>query len=114
MLYPLLTTFVVMATANHYLLDAAGGVVVVAAGFFVQRLLAPIREGGGTAPAEDGPAAGRAPRRSPRTPAPSPPPVRSRVPHCPARRVPRTAERPPGRTELLRLSGERRSAVVDP
>ncbi|MGP3989885.1 bifunctional glycosyltransferase 87/phosphatase PAP2 family protein [Streptomyces sp. 3N207] len=55
-LYPLLTTYVVMATANHYLLDAAGGVAVVAAGFYVQRRLARIR--GGAAPAEGGPAAG--------------------------------------------------------
>ncbi|MGP3977009.1 bifunctional glycosyltransferase 87/phosphatase PAP2 family protein [Streptomyces sp. 8N114] len=57
-LYPLLTTFVVMATANHYLLDAAGGVAVVAAGFYVQRRLARLRGGNGTAPAEDGPGAG--------------------------------------------------------
>ncbi|WP_432106447.1 bifunctional glycosyltransferase 87/phosphatase PAP2 family protein [Streptomyces sp. AA1529] len=42
-LYPLLTTFVVMATANHYLLDAVGGVAVVTAGFYVQRRLARIR-----------------------------------------------------------------------
>ncbi|UGY95019.1 phosphatase PAP2 family protein [Streptomyces gobiensis] len=32
-LYPLLTTVVVMGTANHYLLDAVGGAAVVAAGF---------------------------------------------------------------------------------
>ncbi|WP_258534342.1 bifunctional glycosyltransferase 87/phosphatase PAP2 family protein [Streptomyces sp. PT12] len=31
--YPLLTTVVIMGTANHYLLDAAGGAVVVAAGW---------------------------------------------------------------------------------
>ncbi|MDT0321136.1 phosphatase PAP2 family protein [Streptomyces millisiae] len=30
--YPLLTTVVIMATANHYLLDAVGGVLVVAGG----------------------------------------------------------------------------------
>ncbi|WP_254693546.1 bifunctional glycosyltransferase 87/phosphatase PAP2 family protein [Streptomyces qinglanensis] len=42
-LYPLLTTFVVMATANHYLLDAVGGVAVVTAGFYAQRRLARIR-----------------------------------------------------------------------
>ncbi|WP_461030571.1 phosphatase PAP2 family protein, partial [Streptomyces sparsus] len=34
-LYPLLTTVVVMGTANHYLLDAVGGAAVVAAGFAV-------------------------------------------------------------------------------
>ncbi|WP_240649158.1 bifunctional glycosyltransferase 87/phosphatase PAP2 family protein [Streptomyces sp. Z26] len=39
-LYPLMTTFVVMATANHYLLDAVGGVAVIAAGFGLQRLTA--------------------------------------------------------------------------
>nr|WP_241266041.1 bifunctional glycosyltransferase 87/phosphatase PAP2 family protein [Streptomyces boncukensis] len=38
-LYPTLTTFVVMATANHYLLDAAGGVLVITAGFLIQRRL---------------------------------------------------------------------------
>ncbi|WP_234347227.1 phosphatase PAP2 family protein [Streptomyces specialis] len=35
--YPLLTTVVVMGTANHYLLDAVGGVVVVAGGFAASR-----------------------------------------------------------------------------
>ncbi|WP_442815652.1 phosphatase PAP2 family protein [Streptomyces sp. NBC_01795] len=54
-LYPALTTFVVMATANHYLLDAAGGVLVVAAGFLGQRLLARTREG---EPQEAAPEAG--------------------------------------------------------
>ncbi|HET7312276.1 MAG TPA: phosphatase PAP2 family protein [Mycobacteriales bacterium] len=38
-LYPLATLFVVIGTANHYLLDVAGGVVAVALGFVVQRLL---------------------------------------------------------------------------
>jgi hypothetical protein len=61
-IYPVLTTFVVMATANHYLLDAAGGVVVVVAGFFGQRLLARVR-GEGSEPGEgsvsgDGPEPG--------------------------------------------------------
>ncbi|GAA4680758.1 bifunctional glycosyltransferase 87/phosphatase PAP2 family protein [Streptomyces chumphonensis] len=36
-LYPLLTTVVVMGTANHYLLDAVGGAAVVAAGFAAAR-----------------------------------------------------------------------------
>ncbi|MFI8853483.1 bifunctional glycosyltransferase 87/phosphatase PAP2 family protein [Streptomyces sp. 891-h] len=60
-LYPLMTTFVVMATANHYLLDAVGGVAVVTAGFLGQRWLARIRGVGGeaaTQTAEDGAAAG--------------------------------------------------------
>ncbi|MDJ1130663.1 bifunctional glycosyltransferase 87/phosphatase PAP2 family protein [Streptomyces iconiensis] len=43
-LYPLMTTFVVLATANHYLLDAAGGVLVVATGFAAQRWVARIRD----------------------------------------------------------------------
>lgn len=45
-LYPLMTTFVVMATANHYLLDAAGGVLVVAAGFAVQKWIVRVRNRG--------------------------------------------------------------------
>jgi hypothetical protein len=36
-LYPLATTFVIIGTANHYLLDAVGGVAVLALGFAVQR-----------------------------------------------------------------------------
>ncbi|WP_326595050.1 phosphatase PAP2 family protein [Streptomyces sp. NBC_01803] len=35
--YPLLTSVVVMGTANHYLLDAVGGVIVVAGGFAASR-----------------------------------------------------------------------------
>ncbi len=38
-LYPLLTTAVIVGTANHYVLDAVGGAVVVAAGFGLQYLL---------------------------------------------------------------------------
>ena len=38
-LYPLATLFVIVATANHFLLDAVGGVAVLACGFVVQRLL---------------------------------------------------------------------------
>ena len=37
--YPILTLFVIAATANHYVLDAAGGAAVVAFGFAVQRML---------------------------------------------------------------------------
>ncbi|MBB1245502.1 phosphatase PAP2 family protein [Streptomyces durbertensis] len=37
-LYPLLTTVVVMGTANHYLLDAFGGAAVVVAGFALAEL----------------------------------------------------------------------------
>ncbi|MDI2131971.1 bifunctional glycosyltransferase 87/phosphatase PAP2 family protein [Yinghuangia seranimata] len=39
LLYPLTTTFVVMATANHYILDAVGGVAVITIGFAVQYAL---------------------------------------------------------------------------
>jgi hypothetical protein len=37
--YPLMTTFVIVGTANHYLLDAVGGAVVVACGFGMQYAL---------------------------------------------------------------------------
>ncbi|NUP32795.1 MAG: DUF2029 domain-containing protein [Streptomycetaceae bacterium] len=39
LLYPLTTTFVVMSTANHYILDAVGGAVVISIGFVVQFVL---------------------------------------------------------------------------
>jgi hypothetical protein len=38
-LYPLATLFVIIGTANHYLLDAVGGVLALALGFGVQRML---------------------------------------------------------------------------
>ena len=38
-LYPVTTLFVIVATANHFLLDAVGGVAVLVCGFVVQRLL---------------------------------------------------------------------------
>jgi PAP2 superfamily len=38
-LYPLCTFFVIIGTANHYVLDAVGGAIVVGAGFLVERLL---------------------------------------------------------------------------
>jgi PAP2 superfamily len=37
--YPVVTFFVIIGTANHYTLDAAGGVVALAGGFVIQRLL---------------------------------------------------------------------------
>jgi hypothetical protein len=37
--YPVATLFVVVATANHFLLDAVGGVLVLVCGFVIQRLL---------------------------------------------------------------------------
>ncbi|GGO80320.1 bifunctional glycosyltransferase 87/phosphatase PAP2 family protein [Wenjunlia tyrosinilytica] len=39
LLYPFMTTFVIIGTANHYVLDAVGGVVVVAAGLGLQYAL---------------------------------------------------------------------------
>jgi hypothetical protein len=36
-IYPLMTAFVVMGTANHYLLDAAAGVMVMGIGFLLAR-----------------------------------------------------------------------------
>jgi hypothetical protein len=38
-LYPLATCFVILGTANHYVLDAVGGVVALALGTVAQRLL---------------------------------------------------------------------------
>ncbi len=38
-LYPLATTFVVIGTANHYVLDAVGGAVALGIGIAVERLL---------------------------------------------------------------------------
>ncbi|MGK5531589.1 phosphatase PAP2 family protein [Streptomyces sp. URMC 129] len=70
--YPLLTTVVVMGTANHYLLDAVGGVVVVAGGFAASH------------------AVGRAPALRAAVPAPAPAPG-------PDERGRRTGERLPER-----------------
>ncbi|GAA2714519.1 MULTISPECIES: bifunctional glycosyltransferase 87/phosphatase PAP2 family protein [Streptomyces] len=39
MVYPLLTSSVIVGTANHYLLDAVGGALVVACGFALQYVL---------------------------------------------------------------------------
>jgi hypothetical protein len=35
--YPLLTLLVIVATANHYIIDAAGGIAIVAAGYGIAR-----------------------------------------------------------------------------
>jgi hypothetical protein len=37
--YPVITFLVIIGTANHYTLDAAGGVVALAGGYLIQRLL---------------------------------------------------------------------------
>jgi len=37
--YPAVTFFVIIGTANHFVLDAVGGVVVLVLGFFIQRVL---------------------------------------------------------------------------
>jgi hypothetical protein len=39
LLYPVVTFLVIIGTANHYTLDAAGGVVALVGGFALQRLL---------------------------------------------------------------------------
>jgi hypothetical protein len=39
LLYPVFTLVVILATANHFVLDAVGGLITLAAGFGVQRLL---------------------------------------------------------------------------
>lgn len=39
-LYPLITLVVIIGTANHYVLDAAGGVAALVCGFMTQRMLA--------------------------------------------------------------------------
>jgi PAP2 superfamily protein len=39
LLYPVATFFVIIGTANHFVLDAVGGVVVLALGFLIQRVL---------------------------------------------------------------------------
>ena len=67
-LYPTVTLFVVMATANHYLLDAVGGAVVVAAGFLVALCVVPAlkrRWGGSAAGDPDAPAPTDAERSGP-------------------------------------------------
>ena len=38
-LYPMVTFFVIIGTANHFVLDAVGGVVVLGCGFAIQHLL---------------------------------------------------------------------------
>jgi hypothetical protein len=38
-IYPIATLVVIVATANHFILDAVGGILVLAAGFAVQRLV---------------------------------------------------------------------------
>lgn len=38
-IYPVVTLFVILATANHFVLDAVGGAAAVACGFVSQRLL---------------------------------------------------------------------------
>jgi PAP2 superfamily len=37
--YPLITVFVILGTANHFLLDAVGGLVVLGLSFLIQRLV---------------------------------------------------------------------------
>jgi hypothetical protein len=39
LLYPVVTLMVIIGTANHFVLDAAGGIVVLALGYSIQRVL---------------------------------------------------------------------------
>jgi|GEM_PF-6649733 len=57
--YPLWTLLVILGTANHYLLDAAGGALACLAGFGVARLInrGPVFPGRDTPPPEMGGAA---------------------------------------------------------
>lgn len=74
-LYPLLTTFVVMATANHYLLDAVGGAAVIVAGFGLQRVLTRLMPAGTAEQAEQAKDAKEAEQATaPSDPPPQPPP----------------------------------------
>jgi hypothetical protein len=58
--YPFATLFVIVGTANHFVLDAVGGAVVLALGFGTERLLS------GRNPLADLPAAGGATLPAPR------------------------------------------------
>ncbi|MEU6081032.1 bifunctional glycosyltransferase 87/phosphatase PAP2 family protein [Streptomyces sp. NPDC047108] len=68
-LYPVLTTTVIVGTANHFVLDAVGGATVLACGFGLQYvLLGRSRDEEGAAPAEAlEPAAAAAPVAGPAT-----------------------------------------------
>ncbi len=63
--YPLLTIAVIVATANHYLLDAVGGLVVLALSAVAVRVIGTDRAGGTAAAADDAAAAGAARRVGP-------------------------------------------------
>ena len=41
MLYPVVTVFAIVVTANHYLLDAVGGASSSASGYLLARLVDP-------------------------------------------------------------------------
>jgi hypothetical protein len=49
-LYPAATTFVVLASANHFVLDVAGGILVTALGLAASRIPVPARAGLGWIP----------------------------------------------------------------
>ncbi|MGW7521503.1 bifunctional glycosyltransferase 87/phosphatase PAP2 family protein [Streptomyces sp. NPDC054796] len=72
-LYPLLTTFVVLATANHYLLDAVGGAAVVAAGCWLGRRFTAAKRAATGAPTEPEPERELGPEPEP-APGPAPEP----------------------------------------
>ncbi|WP_245641017.1 bifunctional glycosyltransferase 87/phosphatase PAP2 family protein [Streptomyces megasporus] len=76
-LYPVLTTVVVMGTANHYLLDAVGGAAVVVAGFGITRVWTRYGSVGRMAASAEEPAP--VPPPTP-TPTPTPGPVGAGAP----------------------------------
>jgi hypothetical protein len=62
--YPLGTTLVVVATANHYLLDAIAGALVVAVGIRLSRRLSPTGSGGRRPATADAPGRVRVPQQA--------------------------------------------------
>ncbi|PJE94104.1 hypothetical protein CUT44_27770 [Streptomyces carminius] len=95
--YPLLTTVVVMGTANHYLLDAVAGAAVMGLGLlltrpatrFAERLAGRLRRYVPTGPAGGAVAV-------PEGPANAPVPVGAAVSRSGSRSVPRSMPRPSG------------------
>ncbi|MET7638691.1 bifunctional glycosyltransferase 87/phosphatase PAP2 family protein [Streptomyces sp. NPDC005438] len=97
MLYPMLTVYVVMATANHYILDAAGGALVVTVGMLLGPRLpkpGPLWKGSTepdpvTVPAQSSAAEVPEPERPEPVskPAPEPAPVAERAPRDERERV---------------------------
>ncbi|NYI06959.1 phosphatase PAP2 family protein [Allostreptomyces psammosilenae] len=96
--YPLATLVVIVATGNHFLLDAVGGTVCVGLGFGVARLLGrlPIGAGRGTGTEARGQAPVPATQRGPE-PEQGPEPLTARIPRQSG--APGEAGARPGRSE---------------